>query len=179
MELNHISYEGKIKKILKKSECGCMFDGIFTLAEDRSADNKNDFITYFEVEDDLIADEGDCDLDYEKTMTFLKSSYPDLTEEELNILYSLTAGDEDIRDFVEESVNIPFLPEKYKREYDSIDEALFHIDGCVLGDISLECQNIRGLIAKDQGYSAIAMSDEFGTSYLIMADTKYEIIEED
>jgi len=45
-------------------------------------------------------------------------------------------------------------------------EAIFRSEG--MADVSFEAQRIRGEIAKDLGYKAIEMSDEHGTTYLLL-----------
>lgn len=180
MIFTHNSTVGKISKILSSNEdYSLLFDGIF-VSEGLESDYMGEYSTHFEIDDSLVAQENDKSLDYEKTMSFLKTTYHTLNSEELEILYNLTANDEDIRDYINgDCSHIPFLPEKYKKIYDSKEEALFHIDGIILGDISWSCQNIRGMIAANQGFSAIAMNDEFGISYFIPYTAKYKIVEID
>ena len=57
-----------------------------------------------------------------------------------------------------------------------VDDASHKIDGDdlmrifradSLGEASWEAQRLRGQLAKELGYRAIAMSDEHGTSYLV------------
>ena len=41
-----------------------------------------------------------------------------------------------------------------------------------LGEASWEAQRLRGVIAKKQGFHAVAMPDEHGTSYLVLPPAK-------
>ncbi|MGD1818935.1 MAG: hypothetical protein ACPKOI_03510 [Pleomorphochaeta sp.] len=181
MILTHTSPEGKIDKIKSRNDDSIfLFDGIFA-SEGWTSDyttNAN-FDTHFEIDDDLIAGPGDADLNYDETIKFLKKEYPNLNNNELEILYNLVAEDEDIRDCIEDDcTNIPFLPLKYKKHYEDREEALYNIDGDILSDLSWKFQNIRGQIAINQGFSAIAMSDEFGISFFIPYTAKYKIVKE-
>lgn len=167
----------KVTKILPKDEFGGVFDGVFTTdcREDEVEDLPD--TTFFEVANEKIADNGDSDFDYDKTIAFLKKSYSTLTNEEIDVLYELTAEDKGIQDvFDDDLTNIPFLPAKYKKAYDSREELSLTVTGDVFGDIGWECQNIRGLIAKDQGFDAVSMNDEYGTSYFIPYGTKAKIL---
>lgn len=177
MTLTHASNTGFITEIqTTKENSDLIFSGIFACEGEESCYDGN-YITTFDIDDNNIADNGDRDLDYHKSMEFLKANYSSLSDKELAILYSLTAEDINARDIIDEDcTNIPFLSNKYKKVYDSIDEALFDIDGSELSDISWKCQNIRGLIAIEQGFDAICMNDEYGTSYLILAGSNFEVI---
>ena len=133
---------GNIEEIKR----GGLFDGVFSVKGDdgyqMGGDIENKFIFRRPV-----AGSGDVDIDYDKAMKTIKKEYPDASDEELDMIYDMSAGDRNVYDM---STN-PL--ERYG--YDDIGEA------------SWEGQRIRGRIANDQGFDAIAMSDEQGTSYLI------------
>jgi hypothetical protein len=178
MQFTHNSTIGKIRKIKSTYDDSMLiFDGIF-VAEGAESYYMGDYITHFEIEDQFVAGSSDSDLDYDMSMKFLQDNYSNLSCVELEILYSLTAEDIEVRDFIDSDCsNIPFIPKKLQKIYDSKDEALYAIDGILLGEISWKCQNIRGLLASNQGYSAIAMNDEFGISYFIPYTANFKIID--
>ena len=104
-----------------------------------------------------IAKSGDADLDYDKSIATLKKEYPDLDDDALNSLYEITAEDGNIFDLS----NNPLEEFGYED----------------LGEASWEAQRIRGKIASDQGYDAIQMDDEFGTSYLIPSGSSAKLLD--
>ncbi len=85
-------------------------------------------------------------------MVFLRGEYPDADEDTLEQLYDITAGDENV---FEKSTN-PL--------------EMFGYDD--LGEASWEAQNIRGKIAIDQGFDAIAVDDELTSSVFIPKESK-------
>jgi len=155
MLLIHASNDTKVTEILNSYEikgCDSYFDGLF--CEGGTVSNRTgEFKTVFEVADNTIADNGDHDLDYDKTMAFLSTEYSDLSEDELDTLYNYTAGDEEC-----DEDDLPLLESNETWE------------------MAFIYQNIRGMIAKDQKFNAIAMSDEFGTSYFIPVDSEYKVV---
>jgi hypothetical protein len=131
---------------------GGNFDGLFASSGDESFGGigaGTDQTTFYAKN---IADEGDISLDYDKTIRYLKSEYPDASEETIDSIYDITAMDKNVYDL---DVN-PL--EDYG--YDD------------LGEASWEAQRIRGQIAADQDFDAIAMDDEQGVSYLIPYNAK-------
>ena len=102
-----------------------------------------------------IADEGDADLDYDKAIETLKREYPGESEDFYDDLYDASAGD----------------------RFDPWDENILGKHGYEPGEASWEAQRLRGRIARDQGYDAVAMDDEFGVSYLIPAGSKARRVE--
>lgn len=122
-----------------------VFEGVFcTAGEDPQHDGK--YINRFEVEDDKVADNGDWDLDYDKAIETLKNEYPDFDEDQLDVLYDCTAKDEAGTDY--SSLTDEF---EYLEDFES----------------RFKFQNLRGKIAADQGFDAICMNDEYGTSYFL------------
>lgn len=150
---------GEVLTRIKESfEGDYVFDGVFCTIG-RAPQHTGNVITHFEVKDSKVARHGDHDLDYDKTIAFLNDMYPNFNKEQIDALYEFTA---------EESNNI-----------DSIEDLEVFEDefcGYEAFEVSFLFQNIRGLIARNQGFSAIEMNDEYGTSYLVMANTEYAII---
>jgi len=141
MPLTHGSPQREIDEIRREG----LFDGLFASPGDAS-EYGGEFQHKFYGR--RLADEGDVDLDYDKTMEYLRREYPDESDEFYDEIYEAVAEDK----FDPWSSN---QLEKYG--YDDPGEA------------SWEAQRLRGNIAQDQGFDAIAMDDEFGTSYLIPA----------
>ena len=137
-----------IKKKEDVGNYGGMFDGIFLLNGSEGGSRGYDFDHQFIANPNKIANTRDKDLDFNKTMSFLKKEYGhELNDDELSRLYDLTAYDDDIWDGGENVLS------KLNDEYND------------LGRASWEAQNIRGKLAKDQGFDLIKMRDEEGTSY--------------
>ena len=137
-----------IKKKEDVGNYGGMFDGIFLLNELEGGARGYKYNHQFIANPEKVAGHYDKDLDYKKTMKFLKKEYGhELDKDELSRLYDLTAYDEDLWDGGQNVLS------KLNDEYDD------------LGRASWEAQNIRGKLAKNQGFDLIKMRDEEGTSY--------------
>ena len=144
---------GDITEIKK----GGTFDGIFAApgAESNYGVNGGTKQTSLFVKKENIAGPGERDLDYQKSIDFLKKKYPSADEDTIDDLYRITAEDKNVFDM----------------DTNPLDQ--FGYDD--LGEASWEAQRLRGQIAKDQGFDAIAMSDESGTSYLFPHGSKASI----
>jgi hypothetical protein len=99
-----------------------------------------------------VADAGDVDLDYDKSIDFIKKEFPDADEDEIEDLYSIIAEDKNVFDMSSNPL-----------ERHGFDD---------LGEASWEGQRLRGQMANEQGFDAISMSDEFGESFLVPAGSK-------
>jgi N12 class adenine-specific DNA methylase len=126
-----------------------LFDGIFASYGAQSEYGNGEHDHRFAIDSQKIAGERDADLDYDQSIAFLKSQYPGMSDEQIDTLYELTAEDRNVFDYDDHPLS----------EYGYDD----------LGEASWEYQNIRGKLAADQGFDAIAMDDEFGVSYFIPA----------
>jgi hypothetical protein len=138
---------GDVQEIKKDG----LFDGIFASSGDESMHGFGSKETTL-VPLNPIARGGDFDLDYEKAIETIKKEYPSATDEEIDLIYDMSAGDKNVYDF------------------DSNPLERFGYDD--LGEASWEGQRLRGRIAVDQGFDAIEMSDEHGVSYLFPAGSK-------
>ena len=145
------------EKVTSISDDG-VFSGIFGSAGETSRGGYGDVETTFYPRKGRVAGDGDRDLDYEKTIKFLQNEFPDADKELIQNIYEITADDSNV-------FNMKVNP---LAEYGFTD----------LGDASWEAQKIRGKIAADQGFDAIAMSDETGTSYLLPYGSKASSVEE-
>jgi hypothetical protein len=145
---------GDIKTINK----GGLFDGIFASQGDESLHGFGDVDTTM-IMRRPVAGRGDFDLDYDQAIKTIKSEYPSATDDEVDAIYELAARDKNIFDA---DIN-PFESRGFSD----------------LGEASWEAQRIRGRIAADQGFDAIAMSDEHGTSYLVPSGSQARSINAD
>jgi len=85
-------------------------------------------------------------------MQVLRNEYPDATDEQLDMIYDMSAGDKNV----------------LKMDFNPLEEHGFSD----ISDASWEGQRLRGKIADAHDFDAIAMNDEYGTSYLIPHGTK-------
>lgn len=151
--LTHGSYSEQINSIDKKRFKGDpsnIFDGLFAAKGDEAV--QGDFGHTFYPRVGRVADHGDWDLDYETSMNVLRNEYPKATDEQLDMIYDMSAGDKEVS-------SMDFNPLE--------DHGFSNIS-----DASWEGQRLRGKIAAEHDFDAIAMKDEYGTSYLIPHGTK-------
>jgi hypothetical protein len=148
--ITHGSSEKSIK-IKKGDGVFDKFDGIFGSSGTESAQGGKYQHTFYPRKG-KVAGGRDVNLDYEKTIKFLKKEYPGEGEQFYNDVYELSANDKNVFDYGKNPL------EKYGYED--------------MGEASWEYQNLRGKIAKNQGFDAIAVNDEFGESYLIPYGSK-------
>jgi hypothetical protein len=141
---------GKITEIEK----GGVFSGVFGERGDESFSGVNleGNQTTFLPRKGKVADEGDIDFDYDKSIEFIKKEFPDANEETIDQLYEIIAEDKNVFD----------MDENPLEEYGFDD----------LGEASWEGQRLRGQLAVSQGFDAVAMDDETGVSYLIPSGSK-------
>ena len=98
------------------------------------------------------------EIDYELIANTLRSLLSDdLSDEELDTAYAAVIDEKDV----------------YRMDEDDI-LRIFRADD--LGEAGWEAQRIRGQVAKKLGYDAVEMSDEHGTSYLVLPGTKIEAL---
>lgn len=137
----------EIKKAkYKGGDSGNRFDGIFGLSGDAGGFGKYNHTFY--PRSGRVASHGDHDFDYDLSMDVLKKEYPDASEDQIDDLYKMAAEDKQVS-------NNPLEDFGY-------DDA----------DASWEAQRLRGRIAAAHDFDAVAMNDEYGTSYLIPAGSK-------
>lgn len=141
------NFDGKIRR----SKYNEPFDGIFASYGDNTEYGGVKNISY-DVKNDKIASMGDTDFDYEKSVEFLKKEYPDADDDTIEEMYEVVFEDANI----------------FEREVNPFEEFGYED----LGEASWQAQNLRGLGAVDQGFDAVEVSDEFGTSILIPYGSK-------
>jgi hypothetical protein len=139
---NDINFTGEIKK----GGLGNLFDGLFASRGDTSDYGGVKQVQY-DIDEGNIMSMGDVDVDYDNAIDFIRKEYPDADEDAVNDLYEIIAEDQSVFDMS----NNPL-------EQFGFDD---------LGEASWEGQRLRGKLAKEQGFDAVEMSDEFGTSILI------------
>jgi len=140
-----------------------IFNGVFALEglKGNALGSSGHHHTYIPRKD-AVAREGSIDLDEERALDFIKNEYPDATQEQHEVIEAVAVRDKPLLDVVED-------------EYGEEDVVGFFnnlIYGDNAGEIEWVLQGLRGQIALDQGFDAIAMRDENGTSYLIPAGSK-------
>lgn len=128
-----------------------IFDGIFASVGDSSDYGGVKQIQY-DIDEEKMMAMGDADVDYDMAIDFIKDEFPDADDDAVDLLYEIIAEDSNVFDM---SVN-PL-------------EAYGYDD---LGEASWEGQRLRGKMARSQGFDAVEMDDEFGTSILIPFGSK-------
>lgn len=164
-----LTHESSDPKFTGKLTRGGLFDGVFALMGDKGAaiGPGGNHISYVPRRD-KVADNGDRDLDYDKSMAFLRKTFPRANEEQLDMLYEITAEDKEISSL--------FSEEEFYAFSQGEPHPLQDFLPADMGEASWEAQRIRGQLAVDQGFDAIAMNDENGTSYLIPFGSKAKVL---
>jgi hypothetical protein len=157
VDVTHGSSDIKFSGEIRKGGEGNLFDGLFGSYGDESEYGGIKQITY-QVDPEKIMSMGDTDVDYEKAISFIKKEYPDADDEAIEQIYEVIAEDKNVFDMDEN----PFS----NYGYDD------------LGEASWEGQRKRGALAKELGFDAVEMSDEFGTSVLIPYGSNAKIKQE-
>jgi hypothetical protein len=153
-------FDGLLKRLseLEDENYGAMlFKGVFALEglEGQDLGNGGRQHTYIPRKN-LIADSWD--IDEERAIELIKNEYPDANEEQLCVIKRIAINEQSIWDIVE-------------AEYDG-ENILSELMSDDLGEVDWMLQGLRGQIAADQGFDAIKMRDEHGTSYLIPIGSK-------
>jgi hypothetical protein len=153
--ITHESSSPEFDGVIRNKTPYSVFDGIFGLGGVKGnalGSGQGANYTYL-PRTGKVAGSGDVDLEYGKSVEFLKKQFPKASDDQIDSLYRATA--EDAGDF------------------SSFEDSTF--DGLLYGDAgerSWMAQNLRGKMAVDQGFDAVAMSDENGTSYFIPYGSK-------
>jgi hypothetical protein len=153
--VTHGSNDPKFTGEIKKGGLGNIFDGVFASVGDASEYGGKKQIQY-KVDKNKLMSSGDSDVDYDSAISFIKEEYPGADEETVDALYEVIAEERNIFDM---SVN-------------PLEDFGFND----LGEASWEGQRLRGKLAVKQGFDAVEMDDEFGTSILVPFGSKAEII---
>jgi hypothetical protein len=149
--ITHGSADVDFNGVINSRNYNQPFDGIFASYGETSNYGGNKEVTYYPRKGG-IARHGSIDLDENKSIEFLKKRYPDADDDRIDDLYAITAKEANVWD----------------RETNPLKD--YGYDD--LGEASWESQNVRGLMAVDQGYDAVEMDDEFGTSIMIPLGSK-------
>lgn len=131
-----------------------VFDGIFASKNKTSASSHGDTLNTFFARDGKILTQPDIDYEipYEDQIKALKKSAPWLDDADMETAYKAV-----------------FEDKSHKIDSDELMRIMRTDDA---GEASWEAQRLRGKVANDLGYDAVAMSDEHGTSYLLPHGTK-------
>jgi len=133
---------------------GGNFGGLFASTQRQAAGSHGDFLYRMTVPDEKVlhhgADTGDAALSVAR-----RSLGNHLGDDDLRIVASL----------IEDDKAAPWqIPD---RLIGTLASKLPDQSGVVAGDASWYLQRLRGEMARELGFDAVAMSDEFGTSYLV------------
>ena len=157
VRLTHGSSDPSFTGEIKKGGIGNIFDGVFASKGDVSEYGGAKQIQY-DVDENKIMSMGDSDVDYDGAIKFIKDEYPDADDDTVDALYEMIAEDRDVYD----------MPTNPLENYGFDD----------LGEASWEGQRLRGVLAQKQGFDAVEMNDEFGTSLLIPHGSKAKVVHE-
>lgn len=131
-----------------------LFDGIFASHSKSVAGSHGGLISRFVYKGDIAES---SDLDNDKANEFLKDRVwiSELSDEAYSDVYDAVVFDDD--SFIwNDGDNLSEIQES-SSQYD-------------LGELSWELQRLRGGLAKSLGFDVVDMSDEHGTSYLLVGD---------
>ena len=140
-----ITHQGDSVSSIKN---GTTFDGLFGVPDWESSygTGNGGVSTSFFTKGEWAGEGDDFVDDYDHAIGWLKEKYPDVGDDEISSLYELVMED-----------NVLGGRDSPLRDYGFKDYA----------EMEWEAQRLRGQYASDRGYSAVAMKDESGTSYLI------------
>lgn len=146
---NVFTHSGTVIENIKNQK---PFDGIFASYGDTSYSGvgSENTQTSFVARKGKIARRGDIDLDYDESINFLKSEFPNEADEFYNELYEWVAED----------------------KVDPWENNILDRFGYDPGEASWEAQRLRGQMAAAQDYDAIEMIDESGVSIMIPHQSK-------
>jgi len=161
--LTHESGDAQFSGVIKRKNYkdANTFSGLFSLEgfEGGAIDNGGYNYTFIPRRG-RVAAQGDRDLNYVRATQYIKDEFPDVTEDQFNVLCKCIIEDKSLYRIIE------LRSEDVVYDYDALNPLSNLISGSV-GEVEWALQNIRGLIAIDQDFDAITMNDENGTSYLI------------
>jgi len=152
--------------ILERPSPSGVFDGVFSMEGlEGAAIGRGGYNHTYYPRKGRVAGPSDSDLDYDKSIDFLKKEFPGADNDEIDTLYELTAEDSNIYELFDDET-------MYRIRTGDITHPLSDFLPDDLGDASWELQNLRGKIAVSQDFDAIGMSDENGLSYFIPYGSK-------
>lgn len=158
MKLYHGSYESE--KPVVKAGSDFVFDGIFAGYSENVAASHGEYVHEYEIADDKIASTYDLDECFDIAKNVLAKETFVEDEDKLAVLFDIAVyGDDESEEEI---------LEKLEEAEISVSDLMPRTDRDICGAISWEFQRLRGRIAKAAGFEAVEMSDEHGTSYLIL-----------
>jgi hypothetical protein len=146
--LFHGSYE-----VVPSVNSGGMFGGVFASPSKSSAASHGDIINSFDIpEENILTNYSlNYDIEWPKTESAIRKAFPDYDD-----------LSEDQRDAF-----IKAVIEDESQDVDA-DDLMLIMGKSDIGDASWEAQRVRGKVASGLGFKAVEMSDEHGTSYLLL-----------
>ena len=145
-------YHGSPDVITEINSSG-LFEGVFASSDKAAAESHMQNGVLHEIklrESDILTQQMlDYELDYEQVKSALTAEMPRLSEDDIDLAYEVVVEDKDVFDMDAEDV-----------------ERIFGYED--IGEASWEAQRIRGRVAKALGYKAVEMSDEHGSSILVL-----------
>jgi len=132
------------------------FGGIFA-SPDIDAAASHGAVHHMDIpgKDILTTSQMEYDLPYDRTKEILERNLGEMSEDELDEVYDAVVGDKGLYRL---SVDDPVKEERLLEIFGESD----------LASAVWKGQKIRGDIAKEFGYKAVEMSDEHGSSYLVL-----------
>jgi len=138
---------------------GNIYGGVFASTSESKARVHGDIVYKTDIPENDILTISNIRNDIEPKILkkALKENLPYSTPKQLNTAYEIVIEEES----------------EYGDKYDEAD-LLDIFSSSDIGEAGWEAQRLRGLVAKSLGYKAVEVSDEYGTSYLILPGVKTE-----
>ena len=145
-------FHGSFEQISEIKDLG-IFGGLFAAADEDAALSHGEVLHTIEIADDKALTQQDLsyELDADAVMAALNVVAGHWCDD-MDRLFELVVEEEEVED---------------------ADVELLRADD--LGEAGWEAQRIRGQLAKALGYAAVEMSDEHGTTWLVLPGAKIEV----
>ena len=145
-------YHGSPKTVNEITPYGT-FGGLFASPDRSAAASHGDIVHKMDIPEENILTNYDLNysIDFDKTKGALKKSMPWLDDDDLDLAWKAIIEDK-------------------SNDIDADD--LARIMKADPEEAGWEAQRLRGQVAKNLGYKAVEMSDEHGTSYLVLPGSK-------
>ena len=145
-----------------------VYGGVFASGDYGSARAHGPVDQYIDIPDSQIA--NNWDLDELESVDLLRRELPNATEDELDVIYDAIVFEKEGFSSLSSPSGFDYEPEPAKIDRDRLGEIFGLSD---ISEIENDAQRIRGLMARNLGYKAVKMSDEHGTSYMILPGARF------
>lgn len=137
------------------------FGGVFALSNPEGSIDHGSFLHQIELEESDVLTQWiiNTELPSDGIETVLRKNLRIESEEDLSLAKQITEFDRNVFDFTEEER-----------------ERLCHVFRSEMDCLAWEGQRVRGQIALAAGYKAVEMSDEHGTSYLVLPGAEITLV---